>query len=247
MTNEELTSMLKNVSRKDIENLLRYHRVQEAESHALAKAKSFNEIIEMYLTKMAELDPQLAEKFPNNPAGKTVKDCVEYINNQARKMVTNQTGTQCVALSNAEVYNLAVQYFLDDSIEKVEKKEPVRKPAPKPAKRTLAQLQKAKEEWQKENDRQVQEWEIAHNARIDKFENEHKLDLFPPENPYLKEVNPFLDKTFPDQEELDKLLAEKDNPAPEPDNSPGEDNPEEINPEEIPENETDQETEDEDD
>ena len=237
MKPEEITSMLENVSKKDIENLLGYLKVQEAESHALAKAKSFNEIIEMYLTKMAELDPQLAEKFPNNPAGKSVKDCVEYINNQARKMVTNQTGTQCVALSNAEVYNLAVQYFLDDTIEKVEKKEPVRKPAPKPAKRTLAQLQEAKTKWQEENDKQVREWEIAHNARIDKFENEHKLDLFPPENPYLKEVNPFLDKTFPDQEELDKLLAEKDNPAPEPDNSSGEDNPED---------ETDQETEDKD-
>lgn len=229
MKPEEITSMLENVSKKDIENLLGYLKVQEAENAALASGTTNKEIIEGYLNKLAELDPALGAVYPNNAQGKTIDDCLAYIEDLVSKQVKTRAGMQCVSAPSFQVFEWAVRYFMDETIEKFEKKvsTPTYKPA-QPKKKTLKDLQKAKEDWQKENDRQVQEWEIAHNARIDKFENEHKLDLFPPENPYLKEENPFLDKTFPDQEELDKLLAEKENTTPETENVPGEDNPEDI-------------------
>lgn len=228
MKPEEFTSLLEHTSKEDVQNLIKYLTVQKAEAHAIANGKTNKEIINAYLEKMAELDPAIAAVFPTNDAGKTIDDCIEWIDDNALKMVPEKTGTQCVRLPSFTVFEWAERYFLDPEIKKFEKpKFPTAPKTYQSKKKTLKELQAAKEFWEKENSRKAQEWEIANNAKIDQFEREHALDLFKPENPHIKNINPYLTATFPQQEELDKLLNAKDQPAET--TSPAE------NPEEVPE------------
>ena len=214
MKPEELTSLLEHTSKEDVQNLIKYLTIQKAEAHAIANGKTNKEIVKAYLEKMAELDPTIASVYPTNDAGKTIDDCMDYIDDNALKMVPEKHGTQCVRLASFTVFEWAVRYFLDPEIKKFEKPKPTYTPKPyTPKKKTLKELQAAKEAWEKENNRKAQEWEIANNAKIDEFEREHALDLFKPENPHTKNVNPHLTATFPEQEELDKLLNAKDEPA----------------------------------
>lgn len=224
MKPEEITSLLENTSKDDVQNLIKYLTIQKAEAHAIANGKTNKEIVKCYLDKMAELDPTIAAVYPTNDAGKTIDDCLEYIDNNALKMVPKQHGTQCVRLASFTVFEWAERYFLDPDIQKFEK--PTYTPKPyEPKKKSLKELQAAKEFWEKENSRKVQEWEIANNAKIDEFERAHALDLFKPENPHTKNVNPYLTATFPQQEELDKILKAKDEPA---ETTSPADNPEEA-------------------
>ena len=206
MKPEEFTSLLDNTSKEDVENLVKYLKNQKAEAHAIAHGQTNKEIVQAYLEKMAELDPTIAAVYPNNDAGKSIDDCLAYIDNLAEKLVPEKHGTQCVKLPSFTVFEWAERYFLDASIPKF-KKDPI--PAPKTfqsKKRTITDLQKEKEQWEAQNAKASQNWEIENNKKIDQFEKEHAQDLFPPENPHIKNVNPFLGKTFPQQEELDKLL-----------------------------------------
>ena len=207
MTQQEITSMLENVEQKDIEQLFKYLRTQKAENAALAKGKTQKEIVQEYLNELAKLDPQLAAVYPTNNAGKSIDDCYQYIEDNARKM--HRDGN-CVSVTSYTVFEWAITYFLDESIAKFE----VKKPTPvttnyDPMGSKIKTLQANKTKWQEENDKKIQAWEIENNAKIDAFEKEHAHDLFPAQNPYTGKVNPYLDAKFPQQEELDKLIAEQ--------------------------------------
>ena len=210
MNKDEITSLLENTSKEDVQNLVEYLKIQKAENYAIRMGKDNESIVKAYLDKLSELDPELAKFYPNNPSGKTVKDCMQYLEDLALKQVKEKRGIQCVKMNSFEVFDLAVTYFMDNSITKFEKKV-----APKPAasatktkKQQIAELEAEKQKWMQQNAADVEKWEVEHNAKIDAFEKEHAMDMFPPENKLLKEVNPFLDKKFPKQEQLDKLLAE---------------------------------------
>ena len=212
MKPEEITSLLDNTSKEDVENLVKYLKIQKAESYAITHGKTNKEIIQAYLEKMAELDPTIAAVYPTNEAGKTMDDCMLYIEDNALKMVPERRGTQCAQLPSFTVFEWAERYFLDPEVKKFEKPKPAPAAKPyQPKKKTLKELQEAKAEWEKENSQKAQEWEIANNAKIDEFERAHALDLFKPENPHIKNVNPHLVATFPEQEELDKLLRAEEN------------------------------------
>ena len=214
MTQEEITRMFENIPADRMQSYLKYMATQEAEHEAVTKGKTDEEIIKIYLDSLAKLDPQLATKYPTNTRGKSIEDCMQYIESLAQKMAKNK---RSVAINSFTVFEWTVRYFMDDEIKKFE----VVKPAPvvptKPAKVTLASLQAEKEKWQANIKKQIDDWEVDHNAKIDQWEQEHKQDLFPEENPHVKEQNPFLAAVFPQQAELDRLLAEKNKPAaPEP-------------------------------
>ena len=226
MKPEEITSLLEETSMEDVQNLVKYLKIQKAESYAITHGQTRKEIVENYLNKMSELDPTLAAVYPTNADGKGIDDCMLYLEDNALKMVTQRTGVQTVQLPSFTVFEWAERYFLDPEVKKFEKAKPAPAPVYKPKKRTLKDLQKAKAEWEAENSRKIQEWEVDNNAKIDAFEREHASDLFPPENPHCKNVNPYLEKTFPDQAELDALLQGKETPV--------EDEPE-TNEEDIPE------------
>lgn len=236
MTPEEITRMLENTSAKDVENLIKYLNIQKAEAEAVTKGTTNEEIVQNYLDNLIKYDPQLAEKYPTNNMNKGIKDCMDYINNLAQK--TAAPGARMAAVNSFTVFEWAVRYFLQDEIEKFEKP----KPAPyQPKAPTLQQkidtLKQAKEKWLQGNKNKIDAWEIENNAKIDLWEKEHKLDLFPSNNPYANKVNPHLSEVFPQQEELDKLITEqnkkskpeptaepeKTEPAAEPDNSDQED------------------------
>lgn len=85
MKPEEITSLLDNTSKEDVENLVKYLRIQKTEAYAITHGKSNKEIIKAYLEKMAELDPTIAAVYPTNEAGKTMDDCMLYIEDNALK------------------------------------------------------------------------------------------------------------------------------------------------------------------
>lgn len=64
------------------------------------------DIIKAYLDKRAAEDSQFAEAYKKK--GKSIKDCCNYILNQARKR------GNAVAMPDDEVYGLAVHYYDED-------------------------------------------------------------------------------------------------------------------------------------
>lgn len=222
MKPEEITRMLENVEQKDVESLFKYLRMQKAENEALAKGKSQKEIVQEYLNALSKLDPQLAAVYPDNKAGKSIDDCYAYIEDNARKL--RRDGKNTVSVTSFTVFEWAVTYFMDETIAKFE----VKKSTPVVTNYDITAgkiktLQANKKKWQEENDKKAQAWETENNAKIDAFEKAHANDLFPAINPYTGRDNPHLDAKFPQQEELDKLLAEqkakkkaKETPADEP-------------------------------
>lgn len=78
----------------------------------MAKFISFEEAIEAYLTKLAETDELFAKTYAKK--NKSLKGCCKYIMGEAQKAAK---GGKCVALSDEQVYNLAVHYYDEDDIE----------------------------------------------------------------------------------------------------------------------------------
>ena len=64
-----------------------------------------------YLVNRCEEDKCLEEKILNS--NKTLKGCIDYCKNEAR----NQAEDGCAMVEDQEVYDWAVHYFLEDSID----------------------------------------------------------------------------------------------------------------------------------
>lgn len=75
---------------------------------------SFEEAIKQYLDNLSKTD----EYFCNRYDSSKIKGCVKYIYEEAKKKVEEKKGTQCVGVSDDEVYQLAVHYFLEQLWEK---------------------------------------------------------------------------------------------------------------------------------
>ena len=78
----------------------------------MAKFMTFEEAIEAYLKKLAETDELFAKTFAKK--NKSLKGCCNYIMGEAQKAAK---GGKCIALSDEQVYNLAVHYYDEDDIE----------------------------------------------------------------------------------------------------------------------------------
>lgn len=73
---------------------------------------TLKESIKTYLDARAQEDEQFARSYAKE--GKTLNQCIIYIYQEVRKM---RTGTDfCIAVSEEEVYGLAVHYYDEDNI-----------------------------------------------------------------------------------------------------------------------------------
>ena len=114
MKPEEITSLLEETSMEDVQNLVKYLKIQKAESYAITHGQTRKEIIENYLNKMSELDPSLAAVYPTNADGKGIDDCLAYIESNAEKMVTERTGVQTIQLPSFTVFEWAENSTAED-------------------------------------------------------------------------------------------------------------------------------------
>lgn len=74
----------------------------------MAKNDGFNQAIKAYLDKRAEEDSLFAPKYANSK--KSINECCNYIMGEARKR------GNAVAISDEEVFGLAVHYYDEDKI-----------------------------------------------------------------------------------------------------------------------------------
>ena len=233
MTEQEIKSLLETTSPQDVKNLVEYLKIQHAENEAVAKGKTQKDIVKIFLDERRKSNLKLAQKYPENAMGKSFDDCWAYIEDNAKKAANGQNR---VAITSFTVFDWAVNYFCDDNVQKHTTAKPKTTKTPTSAKKApekdlqiaLKELQQAKEAWQKSNDEKVAKWEIENNQAIDKFDKEHNMDLFPPENPYRNKVNPYLNEEFPEQKELDKVLAAIQNSTPVEDQETADDNKQDI-------------------
>lgn len=233
MTEQEIKSLLETTSSQDVKNLVEYLKIQHAENEAVAKGKTQKDIVKIFLDERRKSNLKLAQKYPENAMGKSFDDCWAYIEDNAKKAANGQNR---VAITSFTVFDWAVNYFCNDNVQKHTTAKPkttktptsTKKATEKDLQTALKELQQAKEAWQKSNDEKVSKWEIENNQAIDKFDKEHAMDLFPPENPYRTKENPHLNAVFPEQNELDKVLAAIQNSTPIETGETAEENEEEI-------------------
>lgn len=113
------------------------------------KEDGFERAIRTYLDDFAEKQPAFAAKYRSGK--KTIRQCCDYIINEARKNFMLSSG-KCAAISDEETYGLAVHFFEEDSIKPVTNPTPAKvvtpqtapsstpsKPAPKKTKPTSQQ------------------------------------------------------------------------------------------------------------
>ena len=74
----------------------------------MASNESFKQAIKAYLDKRAEEDSLFAPKYANEK--KSIDECCSYIMGEARKC------GNAVAISDEEVYGMAVHYYDEDDI-----------------------------------------------------------------------------------------------------------------------------------
>lgn len=73
--------------------------------------ESFETVIKSFLDKRSEEDGLFAKAYAK--AGKTIKECCNYIVGQARKMQQNG----CAVIADDIVYGWAVHYYDEDNVE----------------------------------------------------------------------------------------------------------------------------------
>lgn len=167
-----------------------------AEREAL-KGNSPEQIIEFYLDYMQSRDPQLADAYPHNPQGKTIKDCYRYILKKARQTANGSSATM---QHHNVVFGWAKDYFVDASIPKEESQTTTKAYVPKPAPPKNSAKEYADKhtqalQWQAKHEEKIARWEKEQLKKI----REYDMDLFnnPDDNPYRKEKCPFLSEKNP--------------------------------------------------
>lgn len=74
--------------------------------------EQFQQIIKSYLDKRAASDALFAESYSNKD--KSIDQCCAYIMSEASK---RREGSNCVAISDSEVFGMAVHYYDEKDIE----------------------------------------------------------------------------------------------------------------------------------
>lgn len=71
------------------------------------------DMIKKYLEKRCKKDEALSRHY----TAAKMQECVDYINDEARKLVKEKTGTQMVQIDDNTVYNMAAHWFLESAPE----------------------------------------------------------------------------------------------------------------------------------
>ena len=231
MTQDEITRAFAKISQNELEGLLTHLQAQRAEFEAL-KGKDNKQMIEFYLNYKAKSDKELAAKYPNNSQNKTLEQCLNYIQDQARKVKNGNVAM----VHHSIVFEWAVQFFKDDSIKAPEKKStPTYTPKKMSREETIAAIEKWEKEhqqrvddWIKKHEDKSNKWEAEHKKKIEKWNAEHmQFSLFADgeqetcpyldeKNPYDTENNPFIHETCPYKLE-DKTNESTENNSPDDD------------------------------
>lgn len=94
------------------------------------KEDGFEKCIRTYLEEFGRHQPAFAAKYRSSP--KTIRQCCDYIINEARKNFMLRSG-KCAAISDEETYGLAVHFFEEDSIKPVTNPTPAKVVTPQTA------------------------------------------------------------------------------------------------------------------
>ena len=94
------------------------------------KEDGFEKAIRTYLEEFGRHQPAFAAKYRSSP--KTIRQCCDYIINEARKNHMLRSG-KCAAMSDEETYGLAVHFFEEDSIKPVTNPTPAKVVTPQTA------------------------------------------------------------------------------------------------------------------
>lgn len=95
-----------------------------------AKEDGFEKAIRTYLEEFGRHQPAFAAKYRSS--SKTIRQCCDYIINEARKNFMLSSG-KCAAMSDEETYGLAVHFFEEDSIKPVTNPTPAKVVTPQTA------------------------------------------------------------------------------------------------------------------
>lgn len=95
-----------------------------------AKEDGFEKAIRTYLEEFGRHQPAFAAKYRSS--SKTIRQCCDYIINEARKNFMLSSG-KCAAISDEETYGLAVHFFEEDSIKPVTNPTPAKVVTPQTA------------------------------------------------------------------------------------------------------------------
>ena len=199
MTQDQITKVLENTSVEEFQGLLEHLNKQKAELAAL-QGKNNKEMVKFYLDQKAKTDTSLAEKYPDNPQGKTIDDCIDYITNKASKMKDKNVAM----VHHSFVFEWAVEYFVNDDIKRTGlPKRPAETPA---VKMTPEEIRKKHDEWEIAHQKRLNDWIANHEAQAEKWEQKQKAKIAiweaqhaqtrlfdetsDEKNPYLDEINP---------------------------------------------------------
>ena len=78
----------------------------------------FEKTIKAYLDELAERDSLFAKAYAKD--GKSIGKCCKYIVAEAKKKAFNTSTGQMSAISDDEVYSMAVHYYHEDNVEVAE-------------------------------------------------------------------------------------------------------------------------------
>ena len=108
-----------------------------------------------YLSQRVEIDDALREAV--NKPNKTIEGVVNYVKNQVLETIKQEDrkGTVMRMIEDEEVYNWAVHYILEDSLDFEKKHEPE-----KPENGSYY------EKWKQEHEKKKQEWEVTKPATV---------------------------------------------------------------------------------
>lgn len=101
---------------------------------------SFENAIKNFLDKFIQEDPNpdFIEKYKNNPK-KSISECCKYIMKEVEKARKN--GEKCVAVSDDEVFGMAIHYYDEDDIIVEEPKAKIDVKVPEAATETAPQTE----------------------------------------------------------------------------------------------------------
>ena len=210
MTQDQITKAFEKVTPEELEGLLGHLKNQKAELAAM-KGKTPAQMVQFYLDELAKADPQLAARYPNNELGKTIDNCMSYLQNQASKLKKGNIAM----VHHSIVFDWAVEYFLDDNIKAAAtakaKAETKPKMTPEEIKAKIEEWNKAHQQriddWIRKHEDKCAKWEAEQKKKIEKWDREHlQISIFEDPN---EGTNPFREEGCPYDNETNPFLLEK--------------------------------------
>lgn len=116
--------------------------------------KKYAQAIANYLLNRIETDECLKAKLEET--NKTLKGCVEYIKEEARKEAEDNVAI----IEDSQVYEWAVHYFLEDSLDSEQKAKPSKKKNDEQEKQSTPKVSKPKKDIKEKLDEQLSVFDL---------------------------------------------------------------------------------------